>query len=433
MTSDKPKLVWTAKSLEAVTVFTRTDFTDSKTAGLSLRVTPSGSKSWSLLYVRKSDGKKRRVTIGDFGANHEGLIGLAEARQRAVELRAAVNRGLDPAESKAAEKKAETVSDLLDLYIKHHPRPDATWTKECQRIFRMNVKPLIGGIKLPALKRQHIRTVVKAMKDRGVTTAVNRTLAALRRALSWAVSEDMLTSNPAQNLVTEVEEKPKDRALSVPEVKTFWEGLDNRNTKMGQKSRLALKLILATGQRPGEVCGATRAEIDLAAKIWTIPSRRSKNKRLHAVPLSDLAIYLFEEAMKLSGDDKGDFVFASRARQGAGLGLAVPIQAHAMSHSMRAALEDLGLADNSASPHDLRRTAASHMARLGFTDSVVSKVLNHSLEQKRSITARVYVKYDFLAEKKAALDAWANELQRIVFEQNPVSNVIELKAVGNAS
>ena len=68
------------------------------------------------------------------------------------------------------------------------------------------------------------------MKQRGVTTAVNRTLAALRRALSWAVSEDMLASNPAQNLVTEVEETPKDRALSVAEVKTFWDGLDNIDT-----------------------------------------------------------------------------------------------------------------------------------------------------------------------------------------------------------
>ena len=279
MTSEKPRVAWNTKGLEALVVALRTDFTDPKTEGLSLRVTPSGSKSWSLLYVRKSDGKKRRVTIGDFGADHRGLIGLAEARQRAVALRAAINRGLDPAEARAAEKSAETVSELLDLFILHHPRPDASWTKECKRIFEKNVKPLIGDIKLPALTRPHIRIVIKAMKERGVTTAVNRTLAALRRALSWAVSEDMLVSNPAQNLVTEVEEQPKDRALSIAEVKAFWAGLDNPDTSMGQKSRLALKLILVTGQRPGEVCGASRSELDLAGKIWTIPSGRAKNKR----------------------------------------------------------------------------------------------------------------------------------------------------------
>lgn len=433
MASEKPKLSWTAKGLEALNVVQRTDFTDPKTAGLSLRMTPGGSKSWSFLYVRKSDGKKRRVTIGDFGADHKGLIGLAEARQRAVELRAAVNRGLDPAEAKAAEKKAETVSELLDLFIKHHPRPDASWTKECARIFKMNVKPLIGGIKLPALTRQHIRIVVKAMKERGVTTAVNRTLAALRRALSWAVSEDMIISNPAQNLVTEVEEMPKDRALLVAEVRAFWAGLDNPETSMSPKSRLALKLILVTGQRPGEICGASRSELDLAAMIWTIPSRRAKNKRLHAVPLSDLAVDLFKQASEISADDKSDFVFSSRPRDGVGLGRTTPMQAHALSHAMRGALDELGLIDNPASPHDLRRTAASHMARLGFTDSIVSKVLNHSLEQKRSITARVYIQHDFLTEKKLALDVWAAELLRIVNGHGVESNVIELKGAGGAS
>ncbi|MEO6609639.1 MAG: tyrosine-type recombinase/integrase [Aestuariivirga sp.] len=431
--AEKPKLTWNAKGLESVKVSKRIDFTDAKTEGLSLRVTPSGNKSWSFLYVRKSDGKKRRVTIGDFGADHDGMIGLAEARQRAVELRAAVNRGLDPAEAKAAEKRAETVSELLDLFIQHHPRPDASWTKECKRIFDRNVKPLIGTIKLPALTRQHIRLVIKGMKDRGVTTAVNRTLAALRRALSWAVSEDMLVSNPAQNLVTEVEESPKDRALSVAEVRAFWAGIDNRDTYMSQKSRLALKLILATGQRPGEVCGAARSELNLEDRIWTIPSRRAKNKRLHAVPLSDLAVELFEKALKLSADDGSDFVFTSRARQGVGVGRTRSMQSHALSHAMRGSLDTLGLKDASASPHDLRRTCASHMARLGFTDSIVSKVLNHSLEQKRSVTARVYIQHDFLAEKRIALEAWAAELQRIIAGQPMMSNVIELKGVGNAS
>ena len=157
-------------------------------------------------------------------------------------------------------------------------------------------------------------------------------------------------------------------------------------------------------------------------------SRRSKNKRLHAVPLSNLAIGLFEQALSLSVDVQSDFIFPSRPRQGVGLGRTMPLQAHALSHAMRGAIDDLGLKDNPATPHDLRRTAASHMARLGFTDSIVSKVLNHSLEQKRSITGRVYIRHDFLTEKKAALDAWGGELHRIVSGRQPVSNVVELKA-----
>lgn len=398
---------------------TRTDFTDPNTKGLMLRVTPHGAKTWAILYNRKGDGKKRRFTLGQFPR-----LSLADARELAEAKKVQIRAGVDPAALLSEYKKANTIDELLDLFIEKHPRPDAAWTLECKRIFNKDVRPLIGRIKLPDLNRGHVRQVIEAVRDRGATVTVNRTLAALRRAFSWAVSKDLLVINPALNMATDIQETGKDRALTVDEIKTFWAGLDS--AAMGERSRLALKIVLATGQRPGEVCGASKSEMDIAGGVWLIPSKRTKNKEAHSIPLSKLAIQLFEQAISLSGES--EFVFPSRPRNGSALGLTAPLQSHALSHAMRDNLKPLGLAKKPATPHDLRRTTATHMARLGILDRSVGRVLNHGTELRRTITSRVYIHYDYATEKRQALDSWANELSRIVGLGDPETNVIEMRA-----
>ena len=420
MAKDKSGIRWTTRAIEALTVAKRTDFTDPDTKGLALRVTPTGSKSWALLYRRKGDAKKRRVTLGEFAA-----LGLADARALAEAKKVLIRAGSDPAGLVSDYKKADTVGQLLDLFIEKHQRPDAVWTLECKRIFNKDVRPLIGSIKLPDLNRGHIRQVIEAVRDRGATVTVNRTLAALRRALSWGVSKDLLVINPALNMATDIEESGKDRALTADELKAFWAGLEE--AAMGERSRLILKIILATAQRPGEVCGATKAELDLANGSWLIPSKRTKNKEAHFVPLSKLAIKLFNQALSLSGDS--EFIFSSRPRKGTALGLTAAIQVNALSHAMRISLKELGLKDKPATPHDLRRTAATQMARLGIPNHNVGRVLNHGTEMRRTITSRVYIHYDYANEKKLALDVWANELSRIVGLSVAPLNVVKMSPV----
>jgi len=423
MTDRKPVLKWTARAIEAIAVKTRTDFTDPNTKGLMLRVTPHGAKTWAILYNRKGDGKKRRFTLGPFPA-----LSLADARELAEAKKVQIRAGADPAALLSEYKKANTVDELLDLFLEKHPRPDAAWTLECKRIFNKDVRPLIGRIKLPDLNRGHVRQVIEAVRDRGATVTVNRTLAALRRAFSWAVSKDLLAINPALNMATDIQETGKDRALTIDEIKTFWAGLDKTGigkATMGERSRLALKIILATGQRPGEVCGASKSELDIASGAWLIPAKRTKNKEAHSLPLSKLAIQLFEQAISLSGES--EFVFPSRPRNGKALGLTAPLQSHALSHAMRDNLKTLGLEKKPATPHDLRRTTATHMARLGLPDRSVGRVLNHGTELRRTITSRVYIHYDYATEKRQALEAWANELSRIVGLGDMETNVIELR------
>jgi integrase len=419
MVDKRQVLKWTARAIEAFAVSKRTDIVDPETKGLVLRITPNGTKTWSLVYNRKGDGKKRRLTLGEYQR-----LGLSDARAMAEVRRGEISAGADPAAKVAEYFKAETVSELLDHFLRLHPQPNAAWTLNCKRMFGKDVRPIIGHIKLPDLARSHVRQVIERVRSRGVTVTVNRTHAALRRAFSWAVSKDLMVTNPALNMATDIQERSKVRALSPKEIQVMWSALDKTN--MSEKSRIALRLVLVTGQRPGEVCGARKSELDLDNGDWIIPSKRAKNKQEHFVPLSKLAIELFRQAASLSPDS--DHVFSSRPRSGVGLNHTVAMQAHALSHAMRDSLETLGLSDNPATPHDMRRTAATHMARLGISDRVVGRILNHGTELRRTITQQVYIHHNFAMEKRNALEAWASEVELIIGKRKLADNVLPLRA-----
>jgi integrase len=188
-------------------------------------------------------------------------------------------------------------------------------------------------------------------------------------------------------------------------------------------SKLALRLALVTGQRVGEICGAERSEVDVDRAEWVIPAKRVKNRRPHSVPLSPLALSLFREAMAISSGSR--LVFPSRSRTGS---REQSLAAHSLGHAFRNALRELGLLDNPATPHDLRRTVASQMAAMGIGENIVARVLNHASEIGKTITGAVYIRHSFAAEKRHALEAWAAELERIVGGEQTAANVIAMRS-----
>jgi integrase len=171
--------------------------------------------------------------------------------------------------------------------------------------------------------------------------------------------------------------------------------------------------MLATAQRRDEVVSAPWSEFSLSESVWEIPAARSKNKNAHRVPLSSLACDLLGQVQELG---KGSLWLFPSPRSD---GLMAPA---AVSHAMRNNLSRLGI-DN-ATPHDLRRTAASHMTEMGIPRLVVSKVLGHS---DGSVTA-IYDRFEYWPQKKQALDAWAQRLQEITSGEPAESNVVSLAA-----
>ncbi len=403
------------KYIEGLKVDARTDFKVPGEPGLVLRVTPKGSKTWSLGYRRKSDGKKRRVTIGNLEE-----YGLAAIKVRAAELRVAVAKGGDPAAEKIAARKAETVSELLDIYLTDHAKAHKRSWREDERIFHRDVKPAIGHIKARELRRTDALEMLNGIRDRGAPIMANRTLAALRRALNWAVGESLIEQNPCTGIANRGAETVRTRVLSKDETHLFWAGLDDAS--MSGSIKMALKLALVTGQRIGEVCAVERGEIKLADAIWSIPEHKAKNRLAHTVPLSAMAVGLFEVAMQSSG---AGYVFPSRSWK-------VPDQVKPMAVStvdkaLRRCLPALGFTDNPLRVHDLRRTAATGLAELGIAESTIARVLNHKSEIGKTITGRVYIQHGYETEKRHALDAWSAELQRIVAREDLERNVINLK------
>jgi integrase len=219
------------------------------------------------------------------------------------------------------------------------------------------------------------------------------------------------------------EDKARTRTLTDAELKRLWDGLEQRtgltierDDGEAQKvflSRgvcIAIELAMFTLQRRGEVAGIHRSELDLERKTWIIPEDRTKGRAEHLVPLSDRAVALITAAFKLHEDRKkgaSDYLFPSPRSNDK------PIAPGAISHAVADLTAALTLDD--ASLHDTRRTGATGMAALGVAPFIVSKVLAHKdAGGGATITARHYNLYQYIEEKRDALNRWAVRLEQLL-------------------
>ena len=185
--------------------------------------------------------------------------------------------------------------------------------------------------------------------------------------------------------------KARTRFLTEEEIAAVWPAL----SMLKEPVELALKLALVTGQRIGEVCGMTEAELDLPKAVWTIPAERSKNGEAHTVPLSDMALELIAEA-----------------RSTAINGRLINRSSEAVAQALLYKIGRLPVTGWTA--HDLRRTVCTHLAKMGVPPLHIGAVVNHRQVTKSGVTLGVYVQYDYAKEKREALSLWADRLAAIV-------------------
>jgi len=389
--------------------------------GFTVRVFPTGAKSFCFIY--KLRGTKRRLTLGEHPSTS-----LKKARQKHAEALSLVKKGIDPilktreedetrrreAEQKRrqeeAEAKALTVSALAETFIEACKKKGLRRWTEYKRYLDRELIPKLGTWKAADVARADIREVVGLVYERGAGVAANRALAVIRRLFNWAVEEDLLSSSPAVKIKQPHKEDPKTRNLSADEIRKFWTGLDSPELSMAPATRTALKLILVTAQRPGEVASLRWADID--GDVWQIPEEKAKNKLPHRVPLPKLALELLSMLPR-----EGEYAFPSpRGNR--------PIHGCALSHTMRINLEVLGFNPGEAfTPHDLRRTAASRMAEAGVLRVTISRLLNH---KDHDDTTRIYERHSYDLEKRQALQKWAGTLTKIL-KQEDGAKVIPIK------
>lgn len=375
----------------------RTDFLDEKVSGLALRVTPAGTKSWTVRYARRSDGKRQRVTIGSYPA-----FSLNDARTEALEILAQVARGGDPAKERKRPdaSRPRTFGELAELYLKHHASRKRSGNED-ERQLRADVLPVLEGEPLDAVTRADIAGILNTIVARGAPIRANRVFATIRKLFHWAIENGHLESTPIARMKPPSKERSRDRVLSPAEIRAFWRRTVAR-TPMDWQMRALLRICLATGQRIGEVSGAMRCELDFSRAEWLISGDRAKNGLPHLVPLSPLALRLFKRAAARSVHD--ELVLPS-APTGSVITKSAP------SKAMRRSAEIYAFA-KAATPHDLRRTCGSGIVSLGFPRLIMDKCLNH-ISGDRSVSA-VYDRYAYAREKRGALDAWAYHLCEIV-------------------
>ena len=255
---------------------------DDQFKGLGLRTTANGVKSFIVNY-RNTESRQRRATLGKFPA-----LSASAARSRAQELLAKVHLGQDPLEQKQARRGELSFEQLIDLFASRHlVSKKRGW--EMELYLRRDASPWFGAnTKATDVRR---RDVIALLQEKASTSpvAANRLLQAIRRAFNWAIEQDLLESNPCVMVKRPTVEKTRDRVLSEEEIQTAWAKLPT-TTRMSEGVRSAMRLILITAQRPGEVIGMRWDELDLDKGWWEMPRERTKADRAQRVPLTPLAI-----------------------------------------------------------------------------------------------------------------------------------------------
>ncbi|WP_409408522.1 tyrosine-type recombinase/integrase [Acidithiobacillus ferriphilus] len=370
---------------------------------LLLRIAPTGGKTFVFRYYRQ--GKIKRVTLGEYGSFPTQLT-LAQARGKAAEMIAKLEQGQDPAqeekERKTVAASAPTVAKLASEYLEKWAKARKRSWQEDARILKKDVLPAWGDKKARDITRRDIVLLLDEIVARGAQIAANRTLALVRKMFNFAVSRSIVDINPCTGVQAPSKEHQKDRVLTDEEIRQFWQGLETAS--MVLTTKLALRFMLVTGQRLGEVTQLSHDQLD--GDWWTIPAGIAKNGKAHRVPLSPLALAILEQANWISGPN---YVFASPKE---GKGKDKPMSPTALSHALRKNLEKMGI-PTSFTPHDLRRTAATHIGMLGFNRLVISKILNHV---EGGVTA-IYDRHTYDNEKREAIQAWSDKLERLFATQ----------------
>jgi integrase len=367
---------------------------DSGCRGLYLNVYPTGRKSWSVRY--RFGGIPRNLTL-------DGFPSLAQARIAATKVLAEVAQGKDPAAAKQEARRidhargADTVERWATLFVERHAkkrtRPN-TW-RQTVHVFDDYVLPAWRGRLAHDIKRKDVRALLEDIAE-GKPIMANRVHGVLSNFFKWVCARDDELTSPVIGVERPAPERVRERVLDDDEIARLWKVLD----AIGGPTAAAVQVLLLTGQRRNEIALLKFSEVK--SDTLELPAERMKGKQGHTVPLSTQAAAIIAAQHRV-----GERVFV-----------------HESPHFDRLKREiDARMGDVPKwVVHDVRRSVASGMARIGIAVPVIEKILAHRKGTFAGVVG-VYQKHSFLPEMAAALQRWGDHVEGLVSGRRPAKVV----------
>ena len=411
------------------------EYTRRENGGFGVRVYPTGRKTFFFLY--RVDGIRRFSNLGEYHDKRKGdakgdRITLQEAREvyeseriKVRDLKRGRSSGADPVEERRqqqVQRKSEaeeryqspTVVDFAKVYLEKWAKPNKKSWQIDERRLQVDIIPRWGNLKLKDIKRKDVRVLLEEIAERAPVMS-NRIKDLLSKMFNFALERELIETNPCVGIKHVTKEEAKNRTLTEEEIRALWNALNNPGS-LGTTPVVAgaVKMVLVTGQRPGEVSGMHSREID--GSWWTIPAARAKNGEEHRVYLTTTAQSLIPHGERFTfmsprkSQQLNRNSLASLVKRCTVQSANEPGQPTAGIYQVAAETGQITLNMPQWTPHDLRRTMATKLSEMGFADGTIDAVLNH---KKRGIVA-TYNRNRYDREKQEAMDAWERKLMQIV-------------------
>ncbi|WP_159180289.1 integrase domain-containing protein [Klebsiella pneumoniae] len=374
------------------------DFTLHDGDGLFLLVKTSGKKLWRFRYQRPGSSSRTNLSLGSYPA-----LTLAAARQIRDQHLTTLAQGMDPQQQQEQESEQRQIeldsifSTVAANWFQIKSRSvTEDYAKDIWRSLDKDVLPAIGAIPVQEIKARTIVEALEPIKARGALETVRRLVQRINEIMIYAVNTGLIDANPASG-VGMAFEKPKKQnmpTLRPEELPKLMRSLVMSNLSV--TTRCLIEWQLLTLVRPSEASGARWVEIDLNAKLWTIPAERMKAKREHIVPLSPQALEILEVMKPISAHR--EHIFPSRNN---------PKQAM-NSQTANAALKRIGYGGKLVA-HGLRSIASTAMNEAGFNADVIEAALAHS---DKNEVRKAYNRSTYLPQRKELMEWWGTEIHK---------------------
>ena len=394
-----PKKTLTAASVERLKApkSGQVEYFDAGYPGLSLRISYGGRKAWSMFY--QLNGKLNRMSLGIYPA-----MTLAEAREAWREARKDVARRIDPARRSLAPPATAFAAVAQEWLQRDQANNKSIGT--VRRIVERELIPAWGNRPIAEIGRRDVRDLIDGIADRGAVIMARRTHGHLHRLFVWAVGRDIIASNPAADLPKPGSETRRDRVLSDDELAAVWKGAASLGVPFGPAHRM----LILTGARREEIGRLRWSEID--GDTIKLKGERTKNGEPHDIPLSAPARALLDSLPRFAGSD---FVFS------------VDGSKHITAWSSAKEKLDCLVKIEPWRVHDLRRTVATGMQKIGVNLQTIETILGHTAGSRGGIVG-VYQRHSFADEKRAALEAWGAHVIALIEGRAP-GTVVPMKHI----